>query len=57
MKKIRAFVSYSWAGINDDEYEFKVEDDATEEEIDELANEYIEELVWNRVSCGWEEKK
>lgn len=55
MKKIRAFVSYPWAGVRDDEYDFEVEDDATEEEIDELAKEYIEELIWNRVSSGWEE--
>ena len=54
MRKIRAYVSYPWAGISDDEYEFEVEDDATDAEIDEIANEVINELVWNRVSGGWE---
>ena len=54
MKKIKAYVSYPWAGISDDEYEFEVEDDATDAEIDEIANEAINELVWNRVSGGWE---
>lgn len=54
MKKIKAYVSYPWAGISDDEYEFEVVDDATDAEIDEIANEAINELVWNRVSGGWE---
>lgn len=54
MKKIKAYVSYPWAGISDDEYEFEVEDDATDAEIDEIANEAINELVWNKVSGGWE---
>lgn len=54
MKKIKAYVSYPWAGISDDEYEFEVVDDATDAEIDEIANEAINELVWNRVSSGWE---
>lgn len=54
MRKIRAYVSYPWAGIPDDECEFEVGDDATDAEIDEIANEAINELVWNRVSCGWE---
>lgn len=54
MKKIKAYVSYPWAGISDDEYEFEVEDDATDAEIDEIANEAIDDMVWNRLSCGWE---
>lgn len=54
MKKIKAYVSYPWACISDDEYEFEVEDDATDTEIDEIANEVINELVWNRISSGWE---
>lgn len=54
MRKIRAYVSYPWAGIPDDKYEFEVEDDTTDAEIDEIANEAINELVWNRVSGGWE---
>lgn len=55
MKKIRVYVSYPWAGIPDEEYEFEVEDDATDAEIDEIANEEIADIVWNRISCGWEE--
>lgn len=55
MRKIKAYVCYPWAGVSDDEYEFEVEDNATEEEIDELAHEYINELIWNRLSSGWEE--
>lgn len=54
MRKIRAYVSYPWAGIPDDEYEFEVEDNATDIEIDEIASEVINELVWSRVSGGWE---
>lgn len=54
MKKIKAYVCYPWAGVSDDEYEFEVEDDATDAEIDEIANEAINELVWNRLSGGWE---
>lgn len=54
MKKIKAYVSYPWAGIPDDEYEFEVEDDATDAEIDEIANEAIDDIVWNRLSVGWE---
>lgn len=54
MKKIKTYVSYPWAGISDDEYEFEVEDDATDAEIDEIANEAIDDMVWNRLSCGWE---
>ena len=55
MRKIRAYVEFPWAGISDDEYEFEVNDDATEEEINEIANEVINEMVWNRIGGGWEE--
>lgn len=54
MKKIKAYVSYLWGGISDDEYEFEVEDDATDAEIDKIANKAIDDMVWNRLSCGWE---
>lgn len=54
MKKIRAYVSYPWAGINDDEYEFEVDDETTEDEIADIANEVINDLVWNRLCGGWE---
>lgn len=55
MRKIRVYVSYPWAGISDDECEFEVEDNATDEEIDDMANDAINDMVWNRLSGGWEE--
>ncbi len=55
MKKIKCSVHYPWAGVQDDEYIVEVDDNATEEEIEEAANEVINDLVWNRISAGWEE--
>ena len=55
MRKIKAYIQFPWACIPDDEYEFEVENDATEEEINERANDIINEMIWNRVNCGWEE--
>lgn len=57
MRKIRAYVSYPWAGISDDEHEFEVEDDVTDAEIDEMVNDAIADMVWNRIDGGWEEIK
>lgn len=54
MKRIIGYIQYPWAGVPDDEFDFYVEDDATEEEIDEAYNEAVQEVVWNRLSCGWE---
>ena len=51
MRKIKAYIHFPWAGIPDDEFEFKVADDATKAEI----NEVINEMIWNRISCEWEE--
>ena len=54
MRKIRVYVSYPWTGVANDECEFEVEDNATDVEIDEMANEAINDIVWDRLSCGWE---
>ncbi len=54
MKRIRVYVNYPWTGIDDDEYEFEVDDETTEDEIADMANEAINDLVWNRLSSGWE---
>ena len=54
MQKITGYISYPWAGIPDDEFDFYVEDNATDDEIDEAFNEAVQEVVWNRLSCGWE---
>ena len=55
MRKIKAYIQFPWAGISNDEYEFEVADDATEEEINKEAYEAINEMIWNRIGCGWEE--
>ena len=55
MKKIRCYVCWPFAGASDEEYEIEVEDNATEAEINELAVEVCNDLIYNRVSCGWEE--
>ena len=55
MKRIKCSVYYPWPGIEDDEYTFEVEDDATEEEVEQLANETLMDLVFNRISTNWEE--
>lgn len=54
MRKIRVYVNYPWTGVANDECEFEVEDNATDAEIDEMANEAINDIVWDRLSCGWE---
>lgn len=54
MKKIKCSIYYPWAGIEPDEYIFGIEDDATEEEIEQAANETIMDLVFNKVSTSWE---
>lgn len=55
MRKIRCYVCWPIVGASDEEYEIEVEDNATEEEINELAAEVCNDLIYNRVSCGWEE--
>lgn len=53
MKRYEAAIDYPWCGIPSDTHEFEVEDDATEEEIEEIALEVIQEMIWNRVSTSW----
>lgn len=55
MKKIRCYVCWPFAGTSDEEYEIEVEDDTPEEVINELAADICNDLIYNRVSCGWEE--
>ena len=57
MRKIKYSVHYPFLGIEDDEYIFEVEDNATEKEIEDIAQENIKELVFNRISTDWEEIK
>ena len=53
MKRYEVAIDYPWYGVPSDTYEFEVEDDATEEEIDEIAVEILNEMVWNRISTRW----
>jgi DNA-directed RNA polymerase subunit N (RpoN/RPB10) len=55
MKKIRCFVCWPFVGTQDEEYIIEVDDDATQAEIDEIAAEVCNDLIYNRVDCGWEE--
>ncbi len=55
MKKIKCNVHYPWAGIEDDKYIIEVDDNTTAKEIDEVTEEVINDMVWNRISAGWEE--
>jgi hypothetical protein len=55
MKKIRCYVSWPFAGTQDEEYVIEVEDDTPEAVINELAADICNDLIYNRVSCGWEE--
>lgn len=55
MKKIKCSVDWPWAGTDSDEEIIEVEDDATEDEINEIAHEALMEMVFNRVSTNWEE--
>lgn len=50
MKKVKVAIDYPWCGISSDEYDFEVDDNATEDEIMEQANEILNEMIWNRVS-------
>lgn len=49
MKTVKVAIDYPWCGVHPDEYEFEVEDNATEEEIIERANEILNDMIWNRV--------
>lgn len=49
MKKVKVTIDYPWYGVPSDEYEFEVEDNTTEKEIEEMATEILNDMVWNRV--------
>lgn len=49
MKKVKVAIDYPWCGVPSDEYDFEVDDNATEDEIIEQANETLNEMIWNRV--------
>lgn len=49
MKKVKVAIDYPWCGVPSDEYEFEVEDNATEDEIEEQATEILNEMIWDRV--------
>lgn len=50
MRKVKVGIDYPWCGVPSDEYEFEVEDNATKEEIEKIAIEYLNDMVWNRIS-------
>lgn len=49
MKNVKVVIDYPWCGVPSDEYDFKVDDNATEDEIIEHANEILNEMIWNRI--------
>ena len=51
MKKIKVWLNTGFAGANYED-EFEVEDDATNEEIEEEARD----LAFNRIDWGWSEE-
>jgi hypothetical protein len=55
MRNIKCKVHYPWVGIQDDEEIIEVEDNATEDEINEIVEEVAQEIFWDRISFGWEE--
>lgn len=60
MIKLKCEVHYPWAGIEPDiEYleidEEEYEVPLTQKDLEGIAMECIEEMVWNRVSVSWEE--
>ena len=50
MKTVKVAIDYPWCGVQPDEYEFEVEDNATEDEIAEQATEILNDMIWNRIS-------
>jgi hypothetical protein len=58
MKRIKCEIHYPWAGVEPDvEYlEINEEDyiGLTDKEIEEMALETLQEMVWNRVGATWE---
>jgi hypothetical protein len=39
------------------DFEFEVEDNATDEEINNTLEEYWQDWIWNYIDGGWEIKK
>lgn len=54
MKTIRVTASYGWSGCEDED-EFEVEDDATEDDIEKIAWEYGQAMAQDRLDVSWEE--
>ena len=54
MKKIICRVRYPWACIPADECIMEVEDHMAEWAIEQMAQQIIEEMVWDRVNTSWE---
>lgn len=55
MRKIKISVHYPWYGIKDDKEVLEIDDNFTELEIEELVNEVSKDMIFDRVSVGWEE--
>ena len=60
MKKLKCEVHYPWAGIESDIEYLEIEEKQyaaplSQKDLEEMAMECIEEMVWNRVSVSWEE--
>lgn len=54
MRNIKCSVHYPWAGIQNDEEVIEIEDDATNDEIEAIVEEVVQDIVWNRISIAWE---
>jgi hypothetical protein len=55
MRNIKCSVHYPWAGIQNDEEVIEIEDDATNDEIEAIVEEVVQDIIWNRISIAWEE--
>lgn len=60
MRKLKCEVHYPWAGIEPDIEYLEIEEERyatplSQKDLEEMAMECIEEMVWNRVSAFWEE--
>lgn len=57
MRKIKISVHYPWCGTPDDKEVLEIDDNFTELEIEELVNEVSKDMIFDKVSVGWEEVK
>ena len=60
IRKIKCEVHYPWGGIEPDiEYveidEEKYDTPITQKNLEEVAIECIEDMIWNRISACWKE--